>query len=78
MHKHRRNYNQISKLITPELSEKQAVWKSNNQGFKEDTFIQTDRKGTVVETGREVVQHGKVAVVGLAAAEAAEQMGRTP
>ena len=31
----------FSKQIT-EPSENQAIWKSNNQGFKEATFIQTD------------------------------------
>ena len=29
----------------PELSENRTVWKSNNQGFKEATFIQMDRRG---------------------------------
>ena len=29
--------------------------KSNNQGFKEDTFIQTGRRGRVAETGGEAV-----------------------
>ena len=27
-----------------EVSENQTVWKSNNQGIKEETFIQTDRR----------------------------------
>ena len=30
-----------------------TVWKSNNQGYKEATFIQRGRKGGVAETGRE-------------------------
>ena len=29
----------------PELTENQTVLKSDNQGFKEDTFIQTGRRG---------------------------------
>ena len=29
----------------PELSENRAVWKSNNQGLKEATFIQTSGRG---------------------------------
>ena len=29
----------------PELTENQTVWKSNNQGVKEETFIQTGRRG---------------------------------
>ena len=28
----------------PELPENQTVWKSNNQGVKEETFIQTGRR----------------------------------
>ena len=33
----------------PEWSENQAEWKSDNQGIKEVTFIQTDRRGGGVE-----------------------------
>ena len=40
----------------PELSENQAVWKSDNQGFKEATFIQMGRRGGVVEMGGEAVR----------------------
>ena len=29
----------------PELRENRTVWKSNNQGDKEETFIQTSRRG---------------------------------
>ena len=29
----------------PELTENQTVWKSDNQGDKEETFIQTGRRG---------------------------------
>ena len=35
-----------------ELSENQAVWKSNNQGIKEITFIQIDRRGGDAEKQR--------------------------
>ena len=28
-----------------EVSENQTVWKSNNQGIKEETFIRTGRRG---------------------------------
>ena len=38
----------------PESSENQAVWKSDNQGIKEVTFIQTCRRGGDMETSREV------------------------
>ena len=38
----------------PDLSENPAVWKSNNQRFKEATFIQTGRRGGDVERLGEV------------------------
>ena len=37
----------------PELTENQTVWKSDNQGVKEDTFIQTGRRGGDEQLGRE-------------------------
>ena len=40
------------------------MWKSDNQEFKEDTFIQMGRGGTDSEMGREVwrlVWHGEAA-----------------
>ena len=37
----------------PELSENRTVWKSNNQGVKEETFIQTGRRGGDGQLGRE-------------------------
>ena len=36
----------------PELTENQTVWKSDNQGVKEDTFIQTSRRGGDRQPGR--------------------------
>ena len=36
---------QLQNKYHPELSENQAVWKFNNQGIKEDTLIQTRRRG---------------------------------
>ena len=38
----------------PESSENRAVWKSNNQRFKEATFIQMGRRGRDVEMCREI------------------------
>ena len=35
------------------MTENQTVWKSNNQGVKEDTFIQTGRRGGDTQLGRE-------------------------
>ena len=43
---------------TPESSGNRAVWKSDNQGFKEATFILMDRRGRDVERGGEVQSHG--------------------
>ena len=37
--------NRLQNKSHTELSENQAVWKSDNQGFKEATFIQTGRRG---------------------------------
>ena len=49
--------NMLHLLVQPQLDLKtnnnqncqknQAVWKSNNQGFKEDTFIQTGASSTI-------------------------------
>ena len=36
----------------PELTENQTVWKSNNQGDKEETFTQTGRRGRDGQPGR--------------------------
>ena len=36
----------------PELTENRTVWKSDNQGDKEDTFIQTGRRGKDWQRGR--------------------------
>ena len=37
----------------PELRENQTVWKSDNQGDKEETFIQMGRRGRDRQPGRE-------------------------
>ena len=37
----------------PELTENRTVWKSDNQGDKEETFIQTGRRGRDGHPGRE-------------------------
>ena len=41
----------------PEPSENQAVWKSDNQGFQEATFIQKGRRGGDTERGGEAWSH---------------------
>ena len=37
----------------PELTENRTVWKSDNQGVKEETFIQTSRRGGDGQLGGE-------------------------
>ena len=37
--------NKFNNKKQPELPENQTVWKSDNQGVKEETFIQTDKRG---------------------------------
>ena len=44
-----KNTTRLQNKYHPELSENQAVWKSNNQGCKEATFIQLGRRGGDVE-----------------------------
>ena len=43
-HKQKDN-NKCKNKKQPELPENRTVWKSNNQGVKEETFIQTGRRG---------------------------------
>ena len=43
----------------PELTENRTVWKSDNQGDKKETFIQTGRRGRDGQLGHsKVVAHG--------------------
>ena len=42
----------------PELTENQTVWKSDNEGDKEETFIQTGRRGGARQLGREDSHQG--------------------
>ena len=41
----RRTTTNLKTKTQQELTENQTVWKSNNQGIKEETFIQTGRRG---------------------------------
>ena len=41
----RRTITNLKTKKQPELTEKQTLWKSDNQGYKEETFIQTSRRG---------------------------------
>ena len=40
------------------MTENQTVWKSDNQGVKEDTFIQTGKRGRDQQPGGEDSQQG--------------------
>ena len=42
----------------PKLTENQTGWKSDNQGVKEDTFIQTGRRGGDGQLGGEDSKQG--------------------
>ena len=42
----------------PELTESRTVWKSSNQVVKEETFIQTGRRGEDGQLGGEDSQQG--------------------
>ena len=44
--------NNLKTKKQPELTENRTVWKSNNQGDKEETFIQTSRRGRDGQLGR--------------------------
>ena len=43
----------------PELTENRTAWKSNNQGDKEETFIQTGRRGRVGQPGQRGLAAGR-------------------
>ena len=43
-HNQKKNNNKFKNKKQPELTENRTVWKSDNQGVKEDTFIQTGRR----------------------------------
>ena len=45
MYNQKKDNNKFKNKKQPELPANQTVWKSNNQGVKEETFIQTSRKG---------------------------------
>ena len=52
----------LKTIKQPELPESQTVWKYNNQGVKEETFIQTGRRDGDGQPGWR--GHGKVAAGG--------------
>ena len=44
-HNQKMDNNKFKNKKQPELTENHTVWKSNNQGVKEETFDQTGRRG---------------------------------
>ena len=44
-HNQKKDNNNLKTKKQPELTENRTVWKSDNQGVKEETFIQTCRRG---------------------------------
>ena len=43
-HKQKKDNNKFKNKKQPEVPENQTVWKSDNQGVEEETFIQTGRR----------------------------------
>ena len=63
MHNQKKENNKFKNKKQPELTENRTVWKSDNQGVKEETFIQTCRRGRDRQPGRERTR-GKAAAGG--------------
>ena len=53
MHNQKKDSNKFKNKKQPELAENQTVWKTDNQGIKEETFILTTRRGGDRQLGRE-------------------------
>ena len=58
MHNQKKDNNKFKNKKQPELTENQTVWKSDNQGVKEETFIQSGRRGGNRQPGREDLRQG--------------------
>ena len=54
----RRTTTSLKTKKSPDLTENQTVWKSDNQGDKEETFIQTGRRGGDGQPGGKDMQQG--------------------
>ena len=69
-----KNTTRLQNKFHPQLSENRAVWKPDNQGFKEVTFIQRRRRGGDAETwrGTEMGMGGPTSTCG------GYKMGRIP
>ena len=58
MHNQKKDNNNLKTKKQPQLTENQTVWKSDNQGVKEETFIQAGRRGGERQPVREDLQQG--------------------
>ena len=58
LYNQKKDTNQFKDKKQPELPENQTAWKSDNQGVKEETFIQTGRRGRVRKLWGEEVWQG--------------------
>ena len=58
LHNYSKNYTRLQNNYHPESSANQAVWKSDNQGIEEVTFIQTGKRGRDVEMPGKALRHG--------------------
>ena len=58
LHNQNKDNNKLKTKKPPELAENQTVWKSDNQGVKEETFIQTGRRGGDGQRGGEELWQG--------------------
>ena len=57
-HNQNKDNNKFKNKKQPELTENQTIWKSDNQGVKEETFIQTSRRGGDGQPGGEDTRQG--------------------
>ena len=57
-HNQKKDNNKFKNKNQPELPGNRTVWKSDNQGIKEETFTQTSRRGRDGQLGGEDSQQG--------------------
>ena len=58
MHNQKKDNNKFKNTKQPEVTENQTIWKYENPGVKEETFIQTSRIDGGGQQGREDSQQG--------------------
>ena len=57
MHNYSKNTTRLQNKYYPDLSENRAVWKSDNQGFKEATVMQMGGVGGDAELQSSIERH---------------------